>query len=64
MHINERAAAHKSFIGYGLANRPTLGRDWPEDGCERAEVDSSYKLALTRAAAGGHIIRKASGSNA
>jgi asparagine synthase (glutamine-hydrolysing) len=41
-----------------------LVEKWPDDGWERHDIASSYRLALLRGVSAGHFLRKASRSNA
>jgi len=41
-----------------------LVENWPEEGWDRAEVVSAYRLALAAGVSTGHFVRRASGSNA
>jgi len=41
-----------------------LVSNWPDEGWERQDVASSYRLALLRGISAGHFLRKASGTNA
>lgn len=68
---SEIAAEVERFAGCTVAGE-TLNADrlrsllaaWPERGWDRREVSEAYRFALLRGVAGGHFLRRASGSNA